>query len=91
MRRQADFDVTLRVSGTPDGLVAAAPGEVTHEGDEWRFVAAQNARVAVSLSDKFEVVRTQTPSGVDVELYHFPRVRAGHERGSMRSRQPQTP
>ena len=35
------------------------------------LVAAQ-MREFVSLSDKFEVVRTQTPSGVDVELYHFP-------------------
>ena len=72
VRRQADFDVRLRVSGAPDGLVAAAPGAVTQDDDEWRFVAGQMREFAVSLSDEFEVARTQTPSGVDVELYHFP-------------------
>ena len=72
VRGLADFVVTLRVGGAPEGLVAAAPGRVTGEGDEWRFVAENMREFSVSLSDSFETLRTQLPSGVEVVLYHFP-------------------
>lgn len=68
-RRLADFDVTLRVDGAPDGLQIAAPGHMTRDGDEWRFTVERAREFAMSLSDRFEVVRTQTDSGVEVEVY----------------------
>jgi len=68
-RRLADFDVTLRVTGAPDGLVVAAPGRVTRDDGEWRFVVEGAREFAMSLSDSFEVVRTRTASGVEVEAY----------------------
>lgn len=68
-RRLADFDVTLRVAGAPDGLIVAAPGDVTREGDEWRFVLENTREFALSLSDSFEMLRTRTASGVEVEVY----------------------
>ena len=68
-RRLADFDVTLRVTGAPDGLAVAAPGRVTRDDGEWRFVVEGAREFAMSLSDSFEVVRTRTASGVEVEVY----------------------
>lgn len=78
-RRLADFDITLRVTGAPDGLVAAAPGSMSREGDEWQFTQEGAREFAISLSDSFEVARMQTASGVDVEVYTLAGVVPGSE------------
>ncbi len=72
VRPVADFDVTLRVTGAPEGLKAAAPGRVTEEVDGWRFVLPRAREFTVSVSDRFEILSTSTASGAVVELYYFP-------------------
>lgn len=68
----ADWDVTFNVSGAPDTLEIAGPGEVTRTGAHaWRFVIDNSRDFTVSLSDAFHIFRDQTESGVIVELYSF--------------------
>src|SRR5690606_11393220 len=68
----ADWDVTFNVSGAPDTLEIAGPGDVEHIGERsWRFTLEESRDFTVSLSDAFIITRDQTESGVTVELYSF--------------------
>lgn len=68
----ADWDVTFNVSGAPDTLEIAGPGDVERIGERsWRFTLEESRDFTVSLSDAFIITRDQTESGVTVELYSF--------------------
>lgn len=70
---QADWDVTLSVSGAPETLVVAAPGRVEELGPfTWRYML-QNAReFSVSMSAVYNLRQRATRSGVLIEVYTFP-------------------
>lgn len=70
-RPLADFDVTLRVKGGPEGLSAVAPGVASGDDGDWRFELTDAREITISLSDRYEVRRATAPSGVEVELYTF--------------------
>lgn len=70
-RPLADFDVTLRVKGMPEGLSAVAPGAASGGKGEWRFELTGAREMTISLSDRYEVQRATAPSGAEVVLYTF--------------------
>jgi hypothetical protein len=68
----ADWDVTVNVSGAPDTLTIAGPGEMTKMGERtWKFELSRSRDFTLSLSDQFSVTRAESESGVFVELYSF--------------------
>ena len=68
----ADWDVRVNVSGMPETLEIAGPGEVERPGERsWQFVAHHTRDFTLSLSDQFRIAQEQTSSGVTVELYTF--------------------
>jgi hypothetical protein len=70
---QADWDVTLNISGSSPGLLVAAPGEMTQNTpSQWQFRFPAAREFSVSLSDAFRLQRQMTAGGTVVELFHFP-------------------
>ncbi len=68
----ADWDVTLNVSGALNTLQIAAPGMITELAPlSWQVVHRNARELAVSLSETFNVADEQLDSGVRVELYSF--------------------
>jgi hypothetical protein len=68
----ADWDVTLNVSGAPDGLKVAAPGEVViSEPGHWQFRLPNARDFSLTMSDQFRVSTRDTESGVTVEMYSY--------------------
>ncbi|MBZ0303842.1 MAG: M1 family metallopeptidase [Anaerolineae bacterium] len=68
----ADWDVTLNVSGAPETLEVAGPGEVEQLGaHSWHFTFSKARDFTVSLSDEFRITHQDTADGIRVELYSF--------------------
>jgi hypothetical protein len=68
----ADWDVTLHVSGAPTALRVAAPGEMTQpDNDTWHFVETGARDFALSISESFNKTALTTDGGVAVEMYSF--------------------
>ena len=72
----ASYDVTIAVSGVPNGqvnkLMVAGPGTVTHpDAATWHFELDHARNFALSVSTDFTVRRAVTTDNITVELYTF--------------------
>jgi cytoskeletal protein RodZ len=64
----ADYSVSIT---TTQGIVVAATGQETRDGNQWHFEAEKARSFAMAASDKYQVATTQV-GGVDVHSYFFP-------------------
>lgn len=69
----ADYNLALTVENAPDGLMLAAPGNVTqNNATQWDVSLDGGRELAISLSTTFEKTTT-TVGDVTIELYYYPR------------------
>jgi len=69
---QADWDVSIEVSGASESLMVAGPGVETNIGSRsWHFDQRGGRDFTISLSEEFNVVRQLLDNGVTVEVYTF--------------------
>ncbi len=64
----ADYRVTIT---TTEGVIVAATGRETRDGNRWQFEAEQARSFAVAASDKYQVSTAQV-GDVTVHSYYFP-------------------
>jgi hypothetical protein len=82
----ANWDVTLNVTGALNTLRIAAPGEITSLAPlSWQVVQRNARELAVSLSETFNVADEELESGVRVELYSFNDAIVQSEQGTIDS------
>jgi hypothetical protein len=68
----ADWDMTLNVTGASDKLRIAAPGTIeTDEPGHWRYTLLNARDFSLSMSEDYTVSTSETEGGVTVELYTF--------------------
>lgn len=68
----ADWDVTLNVSGAPEGLMIAAPGSLEQDDEAtWHFTHTAAREFALSMSDQFNLTEMEASNGVMVEMYAY--------------------
>lgn len=83
----ADWDVTLNISGEAavlERLIVVGPGDVEQNGERtWHFRLQRARDFTISMSDAFDVRRTQAQPGVMVEVYTFADAQVQSEGGAV--------
>lgn len=80
---QADWDLTLNLSGAPSDIKIAVPGVVEKTGDnQWHIVLRAARDLSLSISPVYRLLSQRATTGTVVELYTMPdAVRDGRDGG----------
>lgn len=69
---EADWDVTLNVTGSDASLLVAGPGTMIRLNEtSWHFIHRRSREFSLSLSDAYTLMTAITDDGAVVELYTF--------------------